>query len=80
MKIVALLVTAVVFVGCSGQSKFGEARDEPGKTEGECESGGICGKNTSGAVMCLEVCKAQTDCSATRSAMASTDRTSKAVG
>ena len=64
MKFIAVLVAALVAVGCSGKSKLGEACDAPGKTEGECESGGICGKDTNGAVMCLKICKEQTDCSA----------------
>lgn len=49
---------------CGGEKKLGESCDESGKTDGECESGGVCGKQTSGSLQCLKVCTQQTDCSA----------------
>ena len=49
---------------CSSEKKLGEACEESGKTEGECESGGVCGKQTSGSLQCLKTCSAQTDCPA----------------
>jgi hypothetical protein len=69
MKWFALLLTLVVAslsfsVACSSEKKLGESCEESGKTEGECESGGVCGKNTGDALVCLKVCAAQTDCAA----------------
>lgn len=47
---------------CGSDKKIGEACTDLGKT-GECESGAVCSKNTSSAVVCLKICSAQTDCS-----------------
>jgi hypothetical protein len=64
-----LLVTfaaAFAFVlACSGESKLGEECDEVGKTEDVCESGSVCGKQTTGAIMCLKVCTDDSSCAST---------------
>ena len=59
MSVIALLF------GC-GANDIGEPCKELGKTDGECESGGVCGKDTSGALRCLKICAQQTDCPATQ--------------
>lgn len=68
MKFLALLVAFVACVSassaCSSEHKLGESCDVSGKSDGECESGGVCGKNTSDSLVCLKVCSAQTDCAA----------------
>jgi hypothetical protein len=61
------LIAAAAFAAtpaCSSESALGEACDEIGKTEDVCESGGVCGKNTSGAVMCLKLCTDHAGCAA----------------
>lgn len=60
------LVALTLIVACSSESKLGEACDESGKTEGECEAGGVCGKDGNGAITCLKVCTEQANCGAER--------------
>jgi hypothetical protein len=60
----AMIVGAITVAGCSSESKLGESCDESGKQEDECESGSICGQQTGGALQCLKVCAAQSDCPA----------------
>lgn len=63
----ALSSAAVVLMfACSSEAKTGESCDEPGKTDGVCESGAVCGKDTSVATLCLKVCTVQSDCAATQ--------------
>ncbi len=59
-----LLATAflVSVAACSSEGKVGESCDESGKTDGECESGAICGKDTDGSQICLHICSEQTEC------------------
>lgn len=65
-RLVVTLVAAFAFViACSGESKLGEECDEPGKTEDVCESGGVCGKQTGGAIICLKQCSDDSSCAAT---------------
>ena len=59
-------VFAIAISACSGAAAIGEACDQSGKTDGQCESGAICGKDTSAATICLKVCSAQVDCGADR--------------
>ena len=54
---------ALLPVACGGEKKLGEGCDVSGKTSGECESGGVCGKSVE-ALVCLKVCTVQTDCAA----------------
>ncbi len=63
MKRVAslLAVLSVLSFACSGESALGEECDDQGK-DGECEDGSVCGKETTGSLVCLKVCKEQTDC------------------
>jgi hypothetical protein len=62
---IALGVLGVVTLGaCSGESKIGEACDEPGRTEDVCESGGICAKDSIGNLMCQRICTDHTQCAA----------------
>jgi hypothetical protein len=61
-RILSLLIVFSLFVACSSENKLGEACEETGKTDGECESGSVCGKDTSGTILCLKVCTVQTDC------------------
>lgn len=60
----ALVSSALVVLACSSESKLGEACDESG-ADGECEAGGVCGKNSGGALLCLKVCSDQAQCAAT---------------
>ncbi len=64
--VAALLVVSASVFACSSEAKLGEACEEPGKTEDECEPGGICGKDSNDALVCLKVCAADTDCSPDR--------------
>jgi hypothetical protein len=65
VRLVVLIVAGALTVdGCSSEKKLGESCEETGKTDGECESGTICGTQTSGALQCLKVCAAQADCPA----------------
>jgi hypothetical protein len=64
-RLALLLVLGALALGC-GKAALGEECEEAGKTEDECESGGVCGKDTNGALVCLKVCAADTDCSADR--------------
>ena len=61
---VAMVVGALGAAACSSESKQGESCGESGKTDGECESGSICGQQSGGALQCLKVCAVQTDCPA----------------
>lgn len=67
MRAIFVTVAAAftLVLACSGESKLGEECDEPGKTEDVCESGGVCGKQTGGAVICLKQCTDDTNCAAT---------------
>jgi hypothetical protein len=67
IRVFTTLIVATAFAAtpaCSSESALGEACDEIGKTEDVCEAGGVCGKNTSGAVMCLKICTDSTGCAA----------------
>jgi hypothetical protein len=63
IALVVVLVSAVL--ACSSEGKVGESCGESGVGEGECEAGGICGKDTAGALYCLKVCVDQSQCTAT---------------
>jgi predicted small secreted protein len=74
MKPFALLVSALfaasmLVTGCSGEADLGESCDVSGKTEGECTSGGVCGKPADNATVfqCLQICGKDEDCGAGRS-------------
>ena len=66
----AVVIIAAFFVclfafACGGDAKLGESCDESGKTDGQCESGGVCGKpNDTSGLQCLKICIQQTDCPA----------------
>ena len=60
----AMLLVLPSLVACGG-AKIGEACDKPGSTD-PCESGAVCGKDTSGATVCLKTCTQQSDCAATQ--------------
>jgi hypothetical protein len=45
-----------------GEADIGEQCEELGKQDGECEEGGICGKDTDGAVRCLRICFENDQC------------------
>lgn len=65
-SIVVLFVSTLLAlaIACGGANKLGEGCEESGKTEGECETGGVCGKSATDALVCLKVCAVQTDCAA----------------
>ncbi len=50
--------------GCGGESALGEECGESGAEAGECEQGSICGKPTDSSenLVCIKVCKEDTDC------------------
>ncbi len=54
----------MLMLACSGEHDLGEQCEESGKTDGECESGGVCSPDTAGALRCLKICVEQTDCPA----------------
>lgn len=60
-----LLATVVMLPSCSSEGKIGESCDESGETDGQCESGGVCGKNSAGVLLCLKVCTDQGQCATT---------------
>jgi hypothetical protein len=65
-RILVTFAAAFAFVlACSGESKLGEECDEPGKTEDVCESGGVCGKQSTGATLCLKICTDDANCAST---------------
>jgi hypothetical protein len=53
-----------LLLACSSEAKLGEECDESGMTEDVCESGGVCGKNTGSALVCLKQCTEQANCAA----------------
>jgi hypothetical protein len=57
---------ATMLFACSGGSKIGESCTKTGATS-ECVEGAVCSKDTGGAVKCLKLCTAQTDCSGAES-------------
>ena len=59
------LFTGSLAVAC-GDGELGESCDTAGKTDGECEDGLVCGKDTSGALLCLKTCADSTACSSDR--------------
>ena len=59
------VTSVVMFSACTSEGKVGESCDESGKTDGQCESGGVCGKNSAGSLLCLKVCTDQAQCSTT---------------
>ena len=63
MKRVALVLAllSLLTLACSGESALGEECDAQGE-DGECEDGAVCGKETTGALVCLKACKEQTVC------------------
>jgi hypothetical protein len=75
-----MLVGLCLLVACSSESSgndssnhdgglrtavVGEACDDGGKTEGECEVGGICGTDAAGKLLCLKICTDPRQCAAT---------------
>jgi hypothetical protein len=63
LSLLAVVVFPLVGVpACSSEGKIGEACEGAGKTEGECESGTVCGQATSGALVCQKICNEQTEC------------------
>ena len=64
-----LLAASVLVTACSGEANLGESCDVTGKTDGECTSGGICGKPADSAVVleCLKICGKDEDCPTGRS-------------
>ena len=57
-----ILITFIAVAACSSEGKIGESCDEAGKTDGECDSGAVCGKDTNASMLCLKVCSTQADC------------------
>jgi hypothetical protein len=61
----AWAAAVALVAACSSEAKRGESCDQSGKVDGECESGLVCGKDSSDKLLCLKVCVVQTDCAAT---------------
>ncbi len=55
---------ALLIFACSGEHDIGEQCEHSGQTDGECESGGVCGVDTAGVLRCQKICVEQTDCPA----------------
>jgi hypothetical protein len=64
MKLGKILILAVLLLGC-GKNELGEGCDKSGDPD-ECEDGTMCGKESSGANVCLKTCVADTDCPSDR--------------
>jgi hypothetical protein len=61
----AAAILTLALAACSSSKKVGEACEKPGSTD-ECESGGVCSKDSTNAVLCLKICSSQADCAATQ--------------
>jgi hypothetical protein len=60
------LLAPVIFAGvaaCSGAGEVGEACDQEARAD-QCVDGAACAKNKAGALQCMQICVAQTDCAA----------------
>jgi hypothetical protein len=55
------LVLLVLLAACS-EGSVGDACESEGKIDGECEDEAICGKNKTGALICLKQCNDQSQC------------------
>lgn len=64
MKLTKLLFAIVLVIGC-GKNELGESCDKSGDP-GECEDGTLCGKESTGALVCLKSCAGDADCPADR--------------
>jgi len=62
MRSLGWVTLLAVFLAC-GANKIGEECNDQGSTD-DCESGGVCGKNAAGTVVCLKICSDQTQCTA----------------
>ncbi len=69
MLLASFLAASALVTACSGEADLGESCDVSGKTDGECTSGGICGKPADGATAfaCLQICGKDEDCPTGRS-------------
>ena len=57
-----VLFVLTTMVAC-GDSDIGESCEEEGRVDGECVEGAVCGKNTTGGLVCQKQCSSQADCS-----------------
>ena len=63
MFVVGLWLLVVVVVACGGEGKVGETCGEPGKVDGECVDGAVCGQSSEPAALtCLKQCDDQSQC------------------
>jgi len=67
MRHTRLLIAAgflICSASCSGEGAVGDECGESGVEDGECESGGVCGKRSddSEVLECLKICKGDEDC------------------
>lgn len=62
----AVVLGAAWAAACGGEAALGEACEEEGAQEGECEDGTVCAKPDDGGsgLACLQVCDDQDDCPA----------------
>lgn len=51
-----LAASFVLVAACSSEGEVGESCEKEGDTEGQCTNAGVCGKNKSGALVCLRRC------------------------
>jgi hypothetical protein len=63
-----LAVLLLSIPSCGGEGAVGDACDESGAEEGECEEGALCGKlaDDSEELECLTICKGDEDCPSDR--------------
>lgn len=57
-----LMLFAVGSAACGADALIGEECDESGVADGECETGGVCGKNAAGVLVCLKICNDRAEC------------------
>lgn len=56
-----VLIVLTTMVAC-GDNDIGESCEEEGRVDGECVKGTVCGKNTTGGLVCQKQCSSQADC------------------
>ena len=59
--IFSLIVLSGLVVAC-GTNALGESCDNIGESNGECDDGSVCSRDTNGEKRCLKICHSVTEC------------------
>lgn len=62
-SITASLLTIGLLIACGSTAGLGESCTNEGATDG-CIDGAVCGKGNSDKLVCMKMCKSQSDCPA----------------